>query len=162
MYTKTCTYKNNLKRGIEPWHSTLPWCTAIKKGPTEVNSSIETVDLTLQRGVTSSISKDALSFSCEHFLESHTYCHIAHGLLSIVFPISQAVHLKNQDLLHHKVDSIYISIIPITLLLLLFFQTWTDRTCIQGCWNGLTDINILLFIVVASWISSASYNINSH
>ena len=82
----------------------------------EVDRSIEALDLTLQRGATSAISEEALSFSYEHFLENHTYYNIAHGLLSTKFPISQAIHRKDQDLLHHKPDYIYISIIPTTLL----------------------------------------------
>ena len=81
----------------------------------EVDSSIEALVLTLQRGATSSISEEASPFSYEHFLENHTYYHPAHELLSVVSPISQAVHMKDHDLLHHKVDCIYISIIPITL-----------------------------------------------
>ena len=81
----------------------------------EVDSSIEALDLTLQRGATSSISEEASSFSYEHFLENHAYYHTAHRLMSVMFPISQAVHLKDQDLLHHKVNYVYISIIPITL-----------------------------------------------
>ena len=86
-----------------------------KKGSMEVDSSIEALDLTLQRGATSSISEEASSFSYEHFLENHTYYNIAHGLLSVVSPISQAVHLKDHDLLHHKVNYSYISIILIML-----------------------------------------------
>ena len=81
----------------------------------EVDGSIEALDLTLERGATCSISEEALSLSYEHFVENHTYYNTAHGLLSTMFTISQVVHQKEQDLLHDKVDYIYISIIPITL-----------------------------------------------
>ena len=39
------------------------------------------------------------------------------------------------------------------------FQIWTDCTYFRGCWKGLTNINLLLCIVIASWTLFASYNI---
>ena len=89
----------------------------------EVDSSIEVFDLSLQRGAPSSISEEASSFSYEYFLENHTCYHTAHELLSTMFPISQAVHLKDQDLLHHKVDYIYISIITHNVTVVIVFHT---------------------------------------
>ena len=119
----------------------------------EVDSSIEVFDLSLQREAPSSISEEASSFFYEYFLENQTCYHTAHELLSTMFPISQAVPLKDQALLYlHFHNTHNVTVVTV-------FQTWTDRTCFRGCWNGLTDINILLCTVMASWISSASYNI---
>ena len=78
-------------------------------------SSIEALGLTLQRGKTFSRSEEASSLSYEHFSENHAYYHTTHELLLAISPISWVVHLKDQDLLHHKLDYIYISIIPIML-----------------------------------------------
>ena len=111
IHTKT-TYKGVLNLDTAHYHDVL----IFKKESMEVDSSIEALDLTLQRGATSSKIEKASSFSYERFLENHTYYHTTHGLMLAMFPISQAVHLKDQDLLHHKVNYIYISIIPITLL----------------------------------------------
>ena len=86
-----------------------------KKGSMEVYSSIEVFDLSLQSDAPSSISEEASSFSHEYFLENDTCYQTTHELLSAMFPISQAIPLKGQALLHHKVDCIDISIIPILL-----------------------------------------------
>ena len=130
-----------------------------KKGSMEVDNSIEALGLTLQRGATFSISDEASSFSYEHFLENHACHHTAHRLLPTISPI-WVVHLKDQVLLHYKVYYICISIIVThNVTVVTIFQTWTDHTCFRGCWNRLTDINLLLCILMASWISSASYNI---
>ena len=121
MYTKTCTYKNNLYKGaltLDAVH-----CHGVlifKKGSMEVDSSIEALDLTLQRGATFSISEEASSFSYYDFQENHPYCHTDHGLLPTISPISRAIHLKEQYLLHHKVIDIYIYIVAITLPQSLF------------------------------------------
>ena len=149
MYTKTCTYKLTYKGVLKL--DTIPYndVLILKKGSMEVNSSIVALDLTLQRGAISSISEEALSFSYEHFLGSHTYYHATHELLSGVSPISHAIHLKDQDLFHHKVDCIYFhnthNVNVVTIV-----QIWTGRICFRGCSNELTNINILLCTVMAS------------
>ena len=82
----------------------------------EDDNSIEVFGLSLQREAPSSISEETSSFFYEYFLENQTCYHIAPEQLSTMFPISQATPLKDQALLHRKVDCIYISIIPIMLL----------------------------------------------
>ena len=77
VHTKT-TYKGVLKLDTIHYHGVL----IFKKGSVEGSSSIEALDLTLQRGATSSISEEAVSFSYEHFLENRTYYHTNHILLS--------------------------------------------------------------------------------
>ena len=103
VHTKT-TYKGVLNLDTVHYHDVL----IFKKGSMEVDSSIEALDLTLQRGATSSISEEASSFSYEHFLENHTYYHTAHRLLSSVSPISRAIHLKDQDILIYMIGHILI------------------------------------------------------
>ena len=108
VHTKT-TYKGVLKLNAVHCHGVVMF----KKGFMEVYSSIEALRGTLQRGTPFSIGEEASSLSYEHFLGS--YYHTARRLLPSISPISRAIHLKEQYLLHHKVIDIYIYIVAITL-----------------------------------------------
>ena len=74
----------------------------LKKGSMEIDSSIEALDLTLQRGATFSTREEASSFSYLHSLENHAYCHTGHGLLSASSPKSQARHLRDANLIERE------------------------------------------------------------